>query len=275
MKKYLVCYASRKFYLSQEILKHSALKFGIDEVLTYKEKEFRKTSFYKDNGAILDCEIGTGYFLWKPYIILDAMKKINFGDFLVYSDSGIEIVKDLSVLFDICPRQDGVMFFANRDNLNSVWTKRDCFVFMKCDSEEFWNAVQVMGGFQVYVKNNKSIAFLEEWLTYAKDPRIITDQPNVCGLSNLPGFKAHRHEQSILSILITKYKLEIFRNPSQWGNEYKMQKARERADNCRYDDKIYYNSPYFTLLNLHRCALPLNVRFIKTILSFLRRRIFQ
>jgi hypothetical protein len=185
MKKYAVCYANKRFYVSQKILKLSALKFGIDEVMAYKEKELRQTIFYKDNRAILDYEKGAGYWLWKPYIVLDAMKKINYGDFLIYLDSGIEVIRSLSALFDICSKKDEIVLFQvhnlSNSHLNSVWTKRDCFVFMNCDSEKYWNAQQVNASVQVYIKNNKAIAFLEEWLVYAKNPHIITDQPNICG----------------------------------------------------------------------------------------------
>jgi hypothetical protein len=183
------------------------------------------------------------------------MKKINYGDFLVYSDSGIEIIEDLSVLFDICSKQNGIMLFQIHNQPNSKWTKRDCFVFMKCDSEKYWNAQQVNAAFQVYVKNDKAIAFLDEWLDYAKNPNITTDQSNICGLNNLQDFKEHRRDQSIFSNLAVKHNLEIFRDASQWGNSHKIPEFRKVGEflaNGRYENEIYYNSPYATLLNHHR-----------------------
>jgi hypothetical protein len=74
-------------------------------------------------------------------------------------------------------------------------------------------------------------------------------------LSNLQSFKDHRHDQSILSILAVKHNLEIFRDPSRWGNAHKMPEFREKGEFLEsgdYADKIYYNSPYATLLDHYR-----------------------
>ena len=39
------------------------------------------------------------------------------------------------------------------------------------------------------------------------DKRIITDDPNEPGVENYPDFKEHRHDQSILSLLVKKFGL--------------------------------------------------------------------
>ena len=83
---------------------------------------------------------------------------------------------------------------------------------------------------------------------------ILTDIPNACGLSNLPEFKDHRHDQSILSLLAKKHNVEMFRDPSQWGNPHKRPSARQKNEMLPfpYSDEPFLNSPYGTLLNHHR-----------------------
>lgn len=233
--KYLVNYATKNFYRSQERLNVSAQKFGIDQVFFYREEDLLGTEFYRKNREILDQPRGAGYYIWKPYVILDALSKVNENDMVVYCDSGIEIIDDLDPLFEICHKQGGIVLFQTHGHQNKTWTKRDSFVLMGCDSTEYWDAQQLMGGFSIFMKNERNIKFVEEWLHYCCNKFIVTDIQNVCGLENLPGFKDHRHDQSVLSILGVKHNIEIYRDPSQWGNGFS-----------------YANSPYGTLLNVHR-----------------------
>lgn len=253
MKKYLVSFATRGFYKSQKKLNVSALKFGVDEVKSYNRKMLKKTSFYKENKVILDRRERAGCALWKPYIILDTMSQIDYGDVLIYSDAGIEIIRSLSPLIKICCEQNGILLFRVHGCPNKIWTRRNCFVLMDCDSERYWDAEQCMGGFQIYIKNERSICFLEEYLSYARRIRINIDSPNICGLGNLPGFKAHRY-QSIVSLLAIKHNIEVFRNPSQHGNYMKMKEFREPGEflTVPYSQSPCTNSPYHTVLNVHR-----------------------
>jgi hypothetical protein len=96
-----------------------------------------------------------------------------------------------------------------------MWTKRDCFVLMDCDSKEYWNSPQVQAGINIWKNTPRVRSFLEEWLEYCKDPRIITDQPNTCGEDNLTEYQDHRHDQSILTNLLIKKGIRAFGNPQR------------------------------------------------------------
>jgi hypothetical protein len=252
---YLVNFANNNFYGSQARLNASAPKFGIDKIFSYQEKDIIGTEFYQKNQEILDMPRGAGYWIWKPYIILGALSKVNENDIVVYSDSGIEIIGHLDPLFEICHKQGGILLFQTHGHLNRTWTKRDCFVLMDADSAEYWDAQQLMGGFSIFLKNERNIKFVEEWLHYCCNKNIVTDIPNVCGLANLPGFRAHRHDQSVLSLLSVKHNIEIYRDPSQWGNTNKMEAYKVPKEFTRDRGVLsfpYTNSPYGTLLSHHR-----------------------
>jgi len=90
---------------------------------------------------------------------------------------------------------------------------------MGLDTEPYLSVNQILASFIVCIKNANNIQFFKEWLTYAEDSRIITDDPNVCGLGNYPEFKDHRHDQSILSLLGRKYNITTLPDISQWGND--------------------------------------------------------
>ncbi|MFC3343352.1 hypothetical protein [Paenibacillus abyssi] len=248
----MVSYATARFYKSQKKLRRSALQYGVDQVIPIRDKDLASTSFYEKNKKILQQPRGGGYWLWKPYIIFKAMSKAKENDMIIYSDSGMEVIRPLDPLIDICKRQGGIMLFRAHNLLNKAWTKRDCFALMKCDSEDYWNAEQLMGSFCLFMNNQKNKAFVKEWLTYCLDERILTDIANQCGLNNFPEFKDHRHDQSVLSLLAVKHKIEVYRAPCQHGDRYKIQKFRHAGECSSYAAKPYKNSPYGTLLNHHR-----------------------
>lgn len=249
---YLVNYANARFYLSQEKLNRSAVRFGVDKVLSYRENDLIGTDFFNKNLDILKLKRGAGYWIWKPYFLLKAMSEAKKDDIVVYCDCGIEVINSLNPLFEICKKLGGKMLFRTHGQINRKWTKRDCFVLMNCDAPEYWNAEQVMGSFSIFLNNDSNRAFVEEWLNYCCNKNIVTDIPNICGLENLPEFKEHRHDQSILSLLAVKHKLEIFRNPSQTGNRHKLIKYRHPGEVRGYARNPNINSPYDTLLNHHR-----------------------
>ncbi len=253
---YLISFATKEFYESQKKLKSSALKFGVDKVVSYKREDIIKTAFYKDNKDILNQKRGAGFWLWKPYIILDILEKVNDGDIVIYADAGIEVISDLNPLIELCIKKNDVLIFCDGgEHLNKEFTKRDCFIMMDCDSEEYWNSVQCLASFHIYIKNDSCVEFLNKWLFFCRNKHILTDVENICGKDNFSGFKDHRWDQSVLSLLSRKTKKEIFRDPTQWGNHLKMKEFRINGEFClkKYTSILSFNnSPYGTLLNHHR-----------------------
>lgn len=273
--------SNRLFDESRRRLNMSAGKFGIGNIRSYDFEEIRNTSFYRDNKNILDLPRGMGYWLWKPFIIREALNAMKDGDIVIYADSGLEIIAPLTPLVDICSSSDPILLFGNGVFLNSTWTKRDCFVLMDCDREEYWKAPQCDAAICLFRRGEASLRFVESWLNYCCDPRIITDSPNTCGRRDLPDFAEHRHDQSVLSLLAAKNRLTLFRMPTQFGNHYKTWPFRLAGEtNCidqvrreqvgYYATIPYYNSPYFQLLDHHRdSASAANSK--KGILTFVAR----
>ena len=244
-------------------LNASAEGNGVDTVRSYDWEDLRATDFYHDNRQILDQPTGMGFWLWKPYIIQQALNAAEEGDIIIYADSGLEILAPLDPLFTLCREGNPVLLFGNGDFSNSMWTKRDCFILMNCDEEAYWQSPQCDAAFCLFRRCEASLQFVAEWLGYCRDPRILTDAPNSCGRRNLPDFIEHRRDQSVLSLLARKYRLPLFRMPTQFGNHYKMHPYRLDGEfNCvnQYRQQQagyyalipYYNSPYFQLLDHHR-----------------------
>ncbi|WP_066406943.1 hypothetical protein [Flavisolibacter tropicus] len=263
MRVVLTNLSNELYEQSRFVLNNSAKKFGVQEVYSYDFDEIKYTAFFSANREILEQPTGLGYWLWKPYIILEAMKRLSEGDIVIYSDCGIEIINDLEPLLEICRAREPILLFGNANDSNSAWTKRDCFVLMDCDNESYWNSPHCDAAFSLFRKSEYSIRFLNDWLRFGSNKYIISDLENECGLPNLPNYIAHRWDQSILSLLAQKYKLSLYRMPTQFGNHYKIHSARVQGEfNCVNQSDYsqvnyyfiipYYNSHYGQLLDHHR-----------------------
>lgn len=263
MKAVLVNLSNQLYKDSRDRLNKSARQHGIEDIISWDFEEIKQTPFYIQNRTILDQVPGMGFWLWKPYILLEAMKGLSDGDVVIYSDSGIEIIAPLDPLFHLCRGDQPILLFGNGDFTNSLWTKRDCFILMDCDQEVFWYGPHCDAAFLLVRRSHLSIQFLQEWLKFACDERILTDMPNSSGKKDLPEFREHRRDQSILSLLAQKYQIPLYRSPTQFGNHYKTYPYRlEKEFNCvnqyrqrtvnHYAVLPYYNSPYFQLLDHHR-----------------------
>lgn len=173
--------------------------------------------FYMRNCDILNMKRGAGYWLWKPYIIWRALEESCEGDIIFYSDAAAEFIADVNPLLELTNQQD-IVTFSLGPFRDGQWTKRDTFLLMGCDTVEFAESSQTMASFIIIKSSKSSRQFISEWLHYSQDRRSISDDPNALGHPNYPNFAEHRHDQSILSLLVKKWKLKTYRDPSQNGN---------------------------------------------------------
>lgn len=247
MKKVHISFANEEYYKSIDELEKTSLEIGkVDSFIRYTKEQLETTDFWKKNFYILNQKRGCGFWLWKKYIILETFKNLDENDIVLYSDAGLRVIGDLSsTLFDLFsqrPELSRVIFrvpWVGVQHIAKMWVKRDCFILMKCDEPKYWNATMTNGAISLWKKNDENITFLNEWLKYCRDPRILTDDTNTCGMPNFPEFRGHRHDQSVLSLLATKYNFEIFRDPTQWGNEEK-----DKFTNSNYPQLFHHHRNY-------------------------------
>jgi len=240
--KLLINYGHNGFEHSQALNEKSGLeKGGFTHVTKYRFGDLGQ-DFTTKNNHILSQSRGAGYWLWKPYFILENLKKMNEGDILCYSDAAITFLGDMGEYFDECINDEkGIVLFFNASQLNYQWTKRDCFVLMEMDGMSPPGdptpcgpyARQANAAIQICRKTDFSISFYEEYLKLCEDERILTDIPNTQGKPNYEGFRDHRHDQSILSLLRFKYKVRSREDICQWGREFRQPHEKELLDHHR------------------------------------------
>lgn len=215
--KVFINYADGRFYQSQMHACQSAKTHGFDEIIPYNKNSIDK-EFYTEYEKILSQPRGAGYWLWKPYFILETLNRMSDGDYLFYCDSGALLINNISYLIDDLERSgQDIMPFDLHQMPERNWTKRDVFVFNECDTTEFTDTNICDAAFQLIKKSQFSMDFYMNYLLQGCIENLITDSPNVYGLPNYPEFIDHRHDQSIYSINIKKNNLVRFRTPSQYG----------------------------------------------------------
>jgi hypothetical protein len=216
MKKYHINYANGRYLESQKYCSHTAKLFGFDEVISYNINDI-DDYFYSKNKNILSQSRGAGYWLWKPYFIYKTLQKIDNGDLLVYSDSGSFYQNSIQPLVDkIMQEKSGVLSFELKGLIEKEYTKRDTFILMNQDLPEYTDTSQREATFIWLIKNDFTINLISEYLNYAQNESIITDINSKIA-ENYSGFKDHRHDQSIWSLLCKKYKIPSHRLISQHG----------------------------------------------------------
>ena len=97
------------------------------------------------------------------------------------------------------------------NNKNKDYTKRDCFILMGCDEEDYWNSNQLEAGVQVWKKTEESINIITDWMKFCLDSRIIKDDPSTLG-EELATFKEHRNDQSVLTNVAIREGLSVSNN---------------------------------------------------------------
>ena len=215
----LINYANAAYRKSQRLNSKTAIEVGgFDKVISYGPRDI-DSSFYQKNRHILSQWRGNGYWLWKSYFIKKSLELLTNNDFLFYCDSGSYFINSINSLIDSCQYAGQGMIPFELQHVEKYWTKRDTFILMNCDQPEYTKSKQRLASFSLWRKTASTLDFVTDWLTYGQDARIITDLQNQMGHPNYPGYRDHRHDQSIFSLLSKQYQLEAYRDPSQWGNE--------------------------------------------------------
>lgn len=170
-------------------------------------------STYKPHG-IAHAGHGFGHCCWKPFIILDAMKRAQPGDLILYTDADTYPVADMSPLFEICERE-GMVIFEEQGCINRNWIKRDCFIRTGCDDKFYWDAKHACGRFQLFKVTDWVVTFVRMWADYATDRACQLHDTGAA--ENLPEFKRHSTEQAVLTLLAHRSGVPLHRTPDQNG----------------------------------------------------------
>ena len=98
-KLYVVNYADTTFEHARKVNSTSAVEIGkADSVLEYRPEDIK--NFITAHPDIFKYKRGFGLWAWKPYVIYDALQKIEDEAWLFYCDSGAEFINDIHYLIN-------------------------------------------------------------------------------------------------------------------------------------------------------------------------------
>lgn len=211
---YLVNYADgpEVFYQNQNTLAMSAINHGIDFILMYRKHHISK-EFAKKHSYILGQERGAGYWLWKPWVILDALNKAPENAIIVYLDSGFCIKGNIQPLLDLT--RISPMIFVKHDDIGTTVqsiTQKNTLLKMHCNDEKCRTSGHIWGAVSIYKNVKETRDFVLKWLDWCSIPDVLMNAPLVT-LVKLPAenlieskeLKHHNHDEAILSILCYKH----------------------------------------------------------------------
>ena len=194
---------------SLERIKSQAGAFGVfGEINVLCEHDLPRDFKEKHKDKLILGSRGYGYWIWKPYLILRHLDKLQNGDVLVYADCGSHVNprghKVFGDYLDMARSCDtGILGFnlpAGR-YLEYQWTKADLlYHFDAYTNRDVVLSPQIEANTIIIVKNTGSVNFIEKWYgVFEEDFNLINDTPSK--RPNYPGFIEHRHDQSCFSIL--------------------------------------------------------------------------
>lgn len=185
----------------------SALAQGFSDGKVFGPHDFAGTEFARRNRDILSQPRGAGYWLWKPFLIRQMLERSQPDDIVFYCDAGRLDYYQFTrfprhLMAQLRANDNGFLLGPAVGHLGLIgdWTKRDCLLLMNADDEAIRSKPLLMT-WSLWTPSTMAFRFLDRWQHYAEDCRCLTDMPNTLGQDNHPGYREHRHDQSILSIL--------------------------------------------------------------------------
>ena len=208
----LLNYATPDLRALQRASSRSALRFGgFDRVVERSPADLDR-AFWRRNATILEQGRGAGYWLWKPYIVSRALEDMAADDFLFYLDVDNLVLRSVAPIEAAMRRHGGgVAAFEIENQVERMWTKRDCFVAMGCDAPRYTDSRQVLASYSAWRRTAAATAFVDAWLHWAQDPQLVADAPSCGPLPDYPEFRDHRHDQSIFSLLCKQREVALVR----------------------------------------------------------------
>ncbi len=244
----LITMSGVRYRDTTKIIVEESPKLGADRVLIYDDVWLlAQPDHARDAHHLIHhprCR-GISWFSWKPYLILDALKRCP-DDAIFYIDGDtFPVGQRLDVLFETTAREGIMLFRSNGWNRQSVWCKIECFKAMGQSEPKYWDAPCGVARFMGFTK--KHIPFLEEWYRYCLmlpcqtfdvDPKEV----------QRPGFREHRTEQAIMTNLAHKYGHRLYREACQAGDatdteQERIDAALDRDLYPRLFTQLYGTSP--------------------------------
>lgn len=209
-------YADVRYKKHQKINSFSAKYFAkVDQVISYTQKDIDE-DFRNKNKTLLSIQRGNGLWLWKPYFIQKSLDLIEHNDYLLYTDSGVQYVRNIAPLIIQLEKSKQDIMLFDLPLIEIQWTKKYTIKKINGDLNDFDFSNQRNGAFILIKKTPNSTAFIKEWLNLCCQPDLLQPTDKHSNNEDML-FIEHREDQSILSLLSKKWGIGSFSDPSDFS----------------------------------------------------------
>lgn len=162
---------------------------------------------------------GYGYWLWKPFVILETLKQCNENDIVIYADAGCVLNPEgearlQEYIHMVASHRSGILAFQLLNNFTeSQFTKSDTIKELCAD--EFLYTRQIAATVIIIRKCEESLNLIHNWYDYASQYNLIDDTKHIPSHSD---FRDHRHDQSIFSLLCKKMDVAVLQDETDGMN---------------------------------------------------------
>ena len=236
---HFITYGDEKFSKSKKRLLKEAEEFGKFKTIKGYGPEDLPKGFIKRFEDILKKPRGGGYWLWRPMILLDSLKKIENNEFLVYLDAGCALNKQGEKRFldyiTLLDKSDyGILSFQMSGNngpglleKEKWWSIKEIFNHFEVDIDgKEANSGQYLGGVFIMKKNKHLDQYMKSYIeSILKNPYYCTDKYN--NQNQITEFRENRHEQSVSSILRKKIGSVVIDGDESWFPPFGQGKSLE------------------------------------------------
>ncbi|TXN23974.1 hypothetical protein [Methylobacterium sp. WL9] len=199
-----------------------------DEIQVHETATLPADFVCRHENFMVDNPRGYGFWIWKPLIVLEALRASGPNDIVVYSDVGFTIQTEgrarMAEYLDITRASPFGMLSFDNTHIEYVWTKRDLALRLNVDSNPVVMATsQIAAGFFIVRPTASNIELMREWCAVAVEDnyRFSDDSPSIA--PNDDRFVEHRHDASIGSLLrkkrgttLTHYDVQPYDHAFEW-----------------------------------------------------------
>ena len=259
----LINFADENFEKQRDLNTLSAKLFGgFDKVLSFSKEQI-ESGFYEKNHLILNEKRGAGYWLWKPYFIDKVLNELSDGDYLFYCDAGCIFINNVKHLIRVLDDSGQSIMSFELPLVEYEWTAESVLNEFDAYKKGYAQSNQISATYLLLKKSNDSVRLIKDWLEKCTRAELLTDDANLGNIA-----KAHRHDQSIFSLIIKSEGYKTFKDPSDYGRFPWRYFTKDRYFNLKEYESNY---PVILLSNRKENAIKYLVKYyIRSLLQIMR-----
>ena len=198
---------------------YDVMMYGEKDIQDFYNSDAVKSIVYRPDGTLGH---GFGYWVFKPYVILETLKRVPLGTIVLYSDCNMQRYKEYENVLSTKHVENvkravefQPIYCQHSRFKNEGYCKRDVLILMDCDTPEFRQSYQLQANIIAIKNTTETQSIINEWLQWCIHPdQLVCGEDNLGMRKKFPekhisrhgkehgGYITHRHDQAILTCLL-------------------------------------------------------------------------